>query len=297
MSWDISSLLAKAFMLMALVSVVGGVFCLFLTTQSELQIRGNLLGYVKAGALIGGFSSVLYFFVQVGAFNQSGLSGMFDTLMISILAQSGLGFSAFYRFIAFFLILVLAIYKTRIGRKNEITFGIFSLFIIFIAMILLAYSFSLIGHVAELSLLATIAIGFHILAISLWLGSLYPLWYLCEHEKLENLKKIMQRFGELVMGFVAVLILSGVFLLTQLLESPLELINTAYGMTLLFKLTGVLGLLSLGAINKLRLVPELTGVKGVLHLKRSITVEITLAFLVLLITAYLTTLVGLSHSG
>ncbi len=284
-------------MLMALVSVVGGVFCLFLTTQSELQIRRHLSSYVNAGALLGCLSSVLYFFVQVGAFNQSGLNGMFDTLMISILAQSGLGFSAFYRFIAFFLILSLAIYKTRIGRKNEIIFGKFSLFIIFIALLLLAYSFSLIGHVAELSLLATIAIGFHILAISLWLGSLYPLWYLCEHEKLENLKKIMQRFSELAMGFVAVLILSGVFLLTQLLESPLELINTAYGLTLLSKLAGVSVLLFLGSLNKLRLVPGLTNDPGVRQLKLCISLEISVGFIVLIITAYLTTLVGISHSA
>tara|TARA_R110000772_G_scaffold30735_2_gene76323 strand:- start:612 stop:1505 length:894 start_codon:yes stop_codon:yes gene_type:complete len=297
MSWDISSLLAKAFTLMALAGVVGGIFCLFLTTQSGLEIRRHLLGYIKAGAFIGIFASSLFFFVQVGAINQSGLSGMLDKTMISILAQSGLGFAALYRFIAFFMILSLAIYKTRLSRKNELTFGNFSLLIFSVAILLLAYSFSLIGHVAELSWLAATAIGFHILAISLWLGSLYPLWYLCKQEELIRLRKLMQRFGELAMIFVGVLIISGVYLVMQLLESPLELVSTAYGLTLLLKLTGVLALLFMGALNKLRLVPELTDEKGIKHLQRSITLEIALAFIVLLITAYLTTLVGLSHSS
>lgn len=297
MAWDIGSLLTRAFTLMAMVIVFGGIFCLYLTAQSGNQVRRHLLKYIKIGALAGIIASSLYFFIQVGAFNQSGLSGMFDTLMISILAQSGLGYAALFRFIAFFMILSLAIFKNRLSQKKELTFGKVSLFIFTVAMLLIAYSFSLIGHVAELTLVAASAIGLHILAISLWVGSLYPLWYLCKHEEVLRLQKIMQRFGELAIIFVGVLLITGIFIVVQLLESTIELVTTSYGLTLLFKLTGVLALLFLGAMNKLKLVPRLTDEKGVVRLQRSIAMELGLALLVLIITAYLTTLVGLSHSG
>ena len=270
---------------------------MYLTAQSGNQVRRHLLKYIKIGALAGIIASSLYFFIQVGAFNQSGLSGMFDTLMISILAQSGLGYAALFRFIAFFMILSLAIFKNRLSQKKELTFGKVSLFIFTVAMLLIAYSFSLIGHVAELTLVAASAIGLHILAISLWVGSLYPLWYLCKHEEVLRLQKIMQRFGELAIIFVGVLLITGIFIVVQLLESTIELVTTSYGLTLLFKLTGVLALLFLGAMNKLKLVPRLTDEKGVVRLQRSIAMELGLALLVLIITAYLTTLVGLSHSG
>ena len=103
----------------------------------------------------------------------------------------------------------------------------------------------------------------------------------------------MQRFGELAIVFVAVLILSGLYLLLQLLESPIELISTPYGITLILKLAGVSALLFLGALNKMRLVPNLKNNIGVSNLKRSIQYEIYVAFVVLIITAYLTTLIGI----
>lgn len=297
MSWDIGSLLAKAFTLMAMVSVVGGILCLYLCLQSDIKVSRFLVRYIKIGALIGVIVSGLYFFVQVGSFSQSGLGGMLDITMMSILAQSALGYASLSRVLAFFLVLSFVFYMQRASRKEAEGFGIFPTMGLVGAGALLAYSFSLIGHVAELGRLAGIAIGLHILAIAFWVGSLIPLWHLCMVEDLVNLQKIMRRFGELAISFLVVLIFSGIYLLTQLFVSPDELINSNYGLTLLFKLTVVLALLLLGALNKFKFVPGLNNVNGVVSLKRSITLEITLAFLILMITAYLTTLVGISRTG
>jgi putative copper resistance protein D len=297
MSWDIASLLAKVIIFMAMASVVGGIFCLYLTMQSHSQIRQSLLKYILTGALAGAFASSIYFFIQVGTFSQAGLGGMLDRMMLTILAQSDLGYASISRLAAFALTLVLVGYKKLSSKKVELRFGYFAIFILATAGLLLAYSFSLIGHVATLNLIARFVIGLHVFAISLWLGSLYPLWYLCKVEETEKLQKLMQRFGELAIVFVAVLILSGVYLLTQILDSPTEIISTSYGLILLFKLAGVSVLLLLGALNKLRLVPRLSNENGVLKLKGSITLEMVIAFIVLMITAYLTTLVGLNHAG
>lgn len=293
MSWDISALLAKAITLMAMVSVVGGFFCLYLTVQYGSQVRQYLLRYIKVGAFIGLIASSLYFFIQVGAFSQTGLSGMLDKTMLTILGQSGLGYASMSRVSAFALILALITYKTWQSKNDRDYFGFASIVVLTLAGILLAYSFSLIGHVAELQTMSQLAIELHVLAISLWVGSLLPLWHLCNVERIGNLKKIMVRFGELAIGFVAVLILSGIYLLVQLVQSPTELFRTSYGIALMIKLTGVSVLLLLGAVNKLRLVPALEGDEGVRHLKKSIQLETSIACVVLFVTAYLTTLVGM----
>ncbi len=266
---------------------------MYLVVKSGSQVRLYLINYIKIGALVGVIASSLYFFIQVGAFSQTGLKGMFDLTMITILAQSGLGYASLNRVIAFTLVLAPISYKAKGYPKTEITYGFFSVFLIVISGLLIAYSFSQIGHVAELQIGARFAIGFHVLAISLWIGSLFPLFYLCKVEEIARLQKIMQRFGELAIVFVAVLILSGLYLLLQLLESPIELISTPYGITLILKLAGVSALLFLGALNKMRLVPNLKNNIGVSNLKRSIQYEIYVAFVVLIITAYLTTLIGI----
>ncbi|MDG2090813.1 MAG: hypothetical protein P8J61_06880 [Gammaproteobacteria bacterium] len=58
--------------------------------------------------------------------------------------------------------------------------------ILFLSGMLLAYSFTLIGHVAELNLIGGFAIGLHVLGISLWIGSLYPLWYLWDSPSMQG---------------------------------------------------------------------------------------------------------------
>ena len=69
------------------------------------------------------------------------------------------------------------------------------------------------------------------------------------------------------------------------------LVSTAYGWTLLAKVTFFAGLLSLAALNKLRLVPAIVNgnASGIVKLRLSIWVEAGIVLLILLVTATLTT--------
>lgn len=96
----------------------------------------------------------------------------------------------------------------------------------------------------------------------------------------------MEQFGRLAVVVTALLLISGGFMLTRLLESFGELTGTAYGQSMLLKLSAVAGLLSLGALNKFFLVPGLCNANGVRRLKRSIVLEMTIASLILVVTAY-----------
>src|SRR5690554_983915 len=106
---------------------------------------------------------------------------------------------------------------------------------------------------------------------------------------------LLKEYGQLGWCFLAVLVLSGLFLIWQLLASPGDLFNTSYGRLMLLKLSLVSALMLLGALNKYRLVPKLENSES--HaawraLRQSIRVETVLVFLVLVMTALFTTVVG-----
>jgi putative copper resistance protein D len=126
----------------------------------------------------------------------------------------------------------------------------------------------------------------------LWIGALYPLLLLSRTPELLKVQKLMRSFGMLALGIVASLLLSGLYLATRVLQDQAELVNTAYGRSLLLKLSGVGVLLLLAAANKLVLVPKLLMAGSSTALQRSIRVEIAVAVYVLAVTSWLTTATG-----
>jgi putative copper export protein len=125
-------------------------------------------------------------------------------------------------------------------------------------------------------------------------GSLYPLYVLCEREPADAVLPVLRRFGVWGWGITGSLLVTGVFLLTQLVEAPGDMFTTPYGQLLSAKLLLVLALLGLGALNKFHLVPALQSA-GAQRLRKSIAAERALVLLILILTACLTTLTGPSH--
>jgi putative copper export protein len=93
---------------------------------------------------------------------------------------------------------------------------------------------------------------------------------------------------------VGILLAAGITLLCVLLHDAAELRNSDYGRLALCKLTSVALLLALAAMNRLRLTPRLragdTAAVGVFG--HSVMAEIVLAFIILFVTAAMTTLTG-----
>ena len=160
-----------------------------------------------------------------------------------------------------------------------------------LSALLLSSSFALTGHTANLTIAARMLLVLHVLTVLLWTGSLYPLLHLSGIAEIGKVQKLMRGFGALALCIVAALLLAGVYLSTQLLQSPGELLTSSYGNTLLLKLAGVAGLLALAGLNKLRLTPQLAA-NGVAGLQRSIRCEIVLALYVVAVTSWLTTATG-----
>jgi len=307
--WALATLLSKLVAYAGFVSLAGLLFLFWLgarpaaggagtgascwpsALRERLISRALLLGYAALAA------QLLYFLLQVGQINQNGLRGMLDSFMAGILLQSSVGHGLLLRAAALMLLLAgLWLARPALLAQQAMRLPPRLLLSWLAGLLLYALSFAVLGHVASLSLPAQVAIVLHTVAISLWVGALPALYLLCERESADRMLPLLQRFGVWGWGILGSLLVSGVFLLTQLLQTPGEILATPYGRVLAGKLLLVLGLFSLGALNKFHLVPALTR-SGAGRLRQSIAVERILALLVLLLTAALTTLTGPEHMG
>lgn len=295
-SWELASLVCKLFLYLGAASIAGGSLCAWQFSEARRHTLSYNLAYIVFGALLGFHAVILNFLIQVGLINNSGIAGMFDWDMASLLLGTSLGDATFYRLAGFVLALLTSSLLLR--RLNQLTrppgLGFFRILtsLNLLALLLLANSFKVSGHISVLNLTAQVAIMFHILAFACWIGCLFPLWQLTRSSELASLQYTMKRFGDIAVVILSVLVIAGVLMLLQLIRSPSEMITTAYGISLIAKLILVGVIFCVAAINKLILVPRIIEQGGVAGLRASIRYEIILASLILVLTSYLSTLIG-----
>lgn len=295
-NWELVSLLCKFFLYFGVASIAGGSYCLWQFCDGRRQSVQRLLTYIMCGTLVGFQAVLVNFFVQVGQLNSSGIMGMFDWGMASILLDTTLGETTFVRLGAFvwaLLATVMYFRKTSLSTAPFSSTDYQKLFLVYaMPLVLLAFTFSSIGHVSVLGPLSRLSIVLHVTAFAFWIGALYPLLLLSQSTDVVMLQRAMKRFGDFATGIVTLLLVAGVFLGFQLFGAVSELYTTRYGMGFLLKLLLVLGLLGIAAINKLYLVPRLCELDGPRNLGKSIRIETVVAMLVLVVTTYFTTVVG-----
>lgn len=294
MSWVTVSVISKFFYLIGSAAVVGGPPSYHLLHGLNGRLTSRVLFYIVVGALVGTLASGSYFLAQVGAINDSGITGMLDWSMARLLVETNLGFSAGWRIGGLLLSLLLVLLLSRSGRFQRKlpshSLGIAALTFVIAGSI--ALSFPLVGHVSVLPTPYKFLLSLHVLAVMAWIGSLTPLWLACSEGTPNDLQKILEQYGKAAMIVVSMLVISGAITVFELLRSIGDMVDTAYGRSLLIKLFGVVVLLLLAARHKLSLVPKLNSETTKLRLKRSIRVEIIVGVAVLAITAYTTTAVG-----
>lgn len=290
--WTLAGTAAKLLILLAAAGVIGGSFSIGLAQRLAFGWQPAVGNCLLVSAVLGLLATVVFFLVQVGAVNQSGIGGMLDQQMGLILAQSSVGAAAGLRLFGFASVLAASYLSRRPGANGVLSYGKSSFLLLGLAVSLLAISFALTGHTSTQAWTVRAAIALHVVAAFAWVGSLYPLLRLSTSADLLQVQKLMRAFGTSAMLIVAALLLSGIFMLTQLLQSFSELLATDYGRIMVLKLTGVTALLALAGINKLLLVPRLTAGNSVAKLRASIRLEIIVALFILAVTTWLTSAVG-----
>lgn len=108
--WIWSTWLIKVSLYLSTAFMIGGAFCYFLLWRYT-SIKPILLKYISLGAALGLLASTLGFFILVGSFANTGLSGIFDQTYINILLNTDTGQIHIVRIISFALILLLLTIK------------------------------------------------------------------------------------------------------------------------------------------------------------------------------------------
>ncbi len=239
---------------------------------------------VSKSSLIGSIIAPLLLLMTAGNIGGD-LQSAVDPLMINIALSSKSGQSVLVLFSGFLIVLL----WISPFQKQRLIPGIFG-------FVLILSSFSLYGHSTINGLSSQLLIVLHLGAISFWVGSFLPLRY-STHGKIEeeNLFQLAHQFGVYAVYYIGILLISGLTLGTILVGGIEQLVTSDYGKAFLFKLVFVITLLGVGALNKFRLVPKLknNNFSDAKKLRKSINVEISILFIILVISSLLTTSIEL----
>ncbi len=300
-AWEVASLVCKLFFYIGAASAFGGSVSLWLYGDGSRRIASQILSYQLIGGLLGFNAVIVNFLVQVGLVNNAGIAAAFDWTMAQILLDTALGDLSLYRLVGFVLIIVASALQLRLCMQltsaPSARFYLYNLLGVSLGFLLILYSFRFGGHVSVLGLQVQLALAFHFIAFAYWIGALYPLLQIARGNELSAVQMSLKRFGDHAIALVIALIAAGLLMLINLIHEPVELIETSYGRSLLIKLLLVIVLLGIAALNRLRLVPELERTGSSMSFCTSVKLEMAVALLLLVTTAYLSTIVGpMSHA-
>jgi len=297
-SWDLINIITKLAALIAMAIVVGGGFVYFLMRKLEIEIDQQQVIYLRWGARAGLLFSPLYFLIQVAAVNQSGPVGMLDLEIARILLASGVGIYTVFNVCGFALVLFALTGLCTNKQQHKDSGGIRKTLAIVsyvLGAVLISGSSRFLGHTAELDLLGQVAAFAHVTVAFIWIGSLYPLLQANNDGDRFKVQRLMKDFGDWAVLLLAVLVMSGLYLSTVLMNNLGDLFGTAYGSAFILKVVLVASLLLLAASNKFQIVPKLENPGSVQALRQTISIEIALAGFVLAVTAYFTSLAIGAH--
>jgi putative copper resistance protein D len=288
--FEISALISKWVIYLSVAAVIGGTLMQYLI-KGQLNLSISVAKYIGLGAAFGLITVSVNYFAQVGAFAESGLMGIFDAQMHAFLWPTQVGQTVLWRLIGFGVMLLAS--WMMLHKKSYIRQ--FSAVLAIISCLLIAVTFTFIGHSTELGLLAQGLILMHVLIVGSWIGAFYPLWKLCNTDDNIVIKNVMDTFGRLGIVIVILVLLSGMGMVLMLFDSPTELLSSNYGIAVTIKLSLVAIILLIAAWHKFVLVPKLTIESPSLakqKLQKSIGFEALVGLLILATTAVLSSVLG-----
>ena len=245
----------------------------------EFKQKSYCFFLIKKSSIIGSIIAFLSFLSIPG--NMGGdFKSIIDTQLIELTLETISGKAALLSLLGFILIYFSCL-------KQSILFYILS----FLGVSSILLSFVIFGHSTKHGLIGQFLIIIHLVGLSYWIGSLLPLKKMCNSIECEKLKRVAHLFGIYAFGYVGVLILAGLIFSYILLGDISSLVTTDYGKVLLIKMIIVSMLLSLGAMNKFKIIPSLFNNQnlGLKKLNNYIKIEIFCVLLILFFTSLLTT--------
>ena len=283
--WAILAPLVKVLLyVLSFLAVGTGLFIFHFRSFLSQPTLAYCCKLVRKSSLIGSITAPLLLLMTAGNIGGD-LQSAFDPLMINIALSSKAGQSVLVLFFGFlFVLLWISLFQNQRPIPGILGFA------------LILSSFSLYGHSTINGFSSQLLIVLHLGAISFWVGSFLPLRYSTQGKiEEENLFQIAHQFGVYAVYYIGVLLITGLMLGTILVGGIEQLVTSDYGKAFLFKLFFATTLLGIGALNKFRLVPQLknNNLSHAIKLRKSINVEISILFIILVISSLLTTSIEL----
>ena len=283
--WAILAPLVKVLLyVLSFLAVGTGLFIFHFRSFLSQPTLAYCCKLVRKSSLIGSIIAPLLLLMTAGNIGGD-LQSAFDPLMINIALSSKAGQSVLVLFFGFlFVLLWISLFQNQRPIPGILGFA------------LILSSFSLYGHSTINGFSSQLLIVLHLGAISFWVGSFLPLRYSTQGKiEEENLFHIAHQFGVYAVYYIGVLLITGLMLGTILVGGIEQLVTSDYGKAFLFKLFFATTLLGIGALNKFRLVPQLknNNLSHAIKLRKSINVEISILFIILVISSLLTTSIEL----
>jgi putative copper export protein len=284
LDWDVAAVVVKALLYATCLTAGGGV--LFMTifgaglTGTE---RLHIVRFTRAMAVVALAVTVVRVMILSGLLGGN-LASLWDWSLIRIVLEGSEGQAAAVRAAG---LVGIAAFSFGTGATQAIAL---------LGALLAAGSFALTGHTVSVGPgdVPRLIVALHLLGVSYWIGALVPLFRLTSSPELPRVGAILRRFGNIAAFVVPALIAAGLILLWLLLGTVEAVFASAYGRLVLLKLSFVAGLMTLAAVNKLRLTPgvEAGNQTAIATLRWSIASEMALAAAILILTATFTTVVG-----
>ena len=280
--WSVAAVSVKALLYATALAASGGVLFLALfAAQLTQPERQRIVAFVRTAAAVALCLTIARIMVLSGMLGGE-IESLWDWSLIRVLLEGSEGEAGLARAAG---LIAIASFATSASQSRAL-FG----------AVLVAASFALTGHTTTIGpgMLPCVLITGHILAVAYWIGALVPLFTLTADSDSVRVGSILKRFGDIAAFVVAGLIAAGAVLLWLLLGSVEAIVASPYGRFVLVKLAFVIGLLSLAALNKLRLAPAVAAGDrtAAMGLRWSIAGEMALAATILIVTATFTTVVG-----
>ena len=282
--WVVAAVIVKALLYATCLTAGGGV--LFLAAfgrQLNEPERRFVIQFTRSVAVVALYVTIARVAI-LSAMLGDDFASLWDWSLIQIVLDSSDGRAAAVRVVG---LIGIGVFSFGTGASQAIAVA---------SALLVAGSFAFTGHAGSVGpgYLSRLLVGAHLLAVSFWIGALVPLFKIASSSEFSRIGAILRRFGSIAVFIVPGLIVAGLVLLWLLLGSLEAIFTSEYGRLVLLKLSFVAGLLTLAAINKLRLTPGVAAGNraAAARLRWSIAGEMILATAILLVTAIFTTAVG-----
>ena len=250
------------------------------------QLRGKLYGLAgaaTAGIVVSGVFRVVENAVAIGG--STSLASIIQGTLVRVLADSHPGHDLIFRGVAAIFLALMLRPARPLERQG---------FLAMTAVLLVGPVLTTHGPTAGLP--GVVISSLHLIAASVWVGGLvyFGALYLPLVHRVapDSVRPAALRFSRLALISVVVLVLTGIAQSYLYLGSPVALVKSGYGRTLLVKLIILAPLLLLAAINRWRIVPRLVGMA---RLWRSLVVVVRLETALALTVALIAAAVGITE--